>query len=347
MRGAQRNTRASACGPCADGARRPRRRQSCAHPPLALAHSGQTSERLPPDVVVCAPESEVVLSLVSGAGPRAAARLARGALVMDALAAYGDSDDDDVPQLLSARAPELAPAVNTTGLALVSSGAAGQGIVVPLAATKNLQGVQLGTRRRACAAGSSMLTPWFTPLPPARLWRQIPQSMWCTTTRGLRTCTRPSRGQRTPSGQTASLRGSATTPRALLRCGVTTAHNSRDQRAPAARCACVACHTHVTFLTPTCATQDAHVGTFVFDEQYNTFHAYGYGVEPSGHGFVGNADALISRQGARNLTSFRVTRKEYATLHVLRWVRVCRVRLQAQLYLKSERRTGSARPPRF
>jgi pre-mRNA-processing factor 17 len=44
--------------------------------------------------------------------------------------------------------------------------------------------------------------------------------------------------------------------------------------------------------------QDAHVGTFTFDEQYNTFHAYGYGVEPSGQGYVGDADALQSKNGA-------------------------------------------------
>jgi pre-mRNA-processing factor 17 len=44
--------------------------------------------------------------------------------------------------------------------------------------------------------------------------------------------------------------------------------------------------------------QDAHVGTFTFDEQYNTFHAYGYGMAPSGSGFVGDADALASNNGA-------------------------------------------------
>jgi hypothetical protein len=57
--------------------------------------------------------------------------------------------------------------------------------------------------------------------------------------------------------------------------------------------------------------QDAHVGTFTFDEQYNTFHAYGYGVEPSGQGYVGDADALLSHNGARALRTFafRVTRR--------------------------------------
>ena len=36
----------------------------------------------------------------------------------------------------------------------------------------------------------------------------------------------------------------------------------------------------------------------MFDEQYNTFHSFGYGVEPSGHGFVGDADALQRHKGA-------------------------------------------------
>jgi len=47
----------------------------------------------------------------------------------------------------------------------------------------------------------------------------------------------------------------------------------------------------------TACSQDAHVGSFVFDEQYNTFHTFGYSVEPSGHGCVGDADALQSHKG--------------------------------------------------
>jgi pre-mRNA-processing factor 17 len=50
-------------------------------------------------------------------------------------------------------------------------------------------------------------------------------------------------------------------------------------------------------------SQDAHVGSFVFDEQYNTFHSFGYGVEPSGHGFVGDADAMQRHKGAFELRS--------------------------------------------
>jgi hypothetical protein len=59
---------------------------------------------------------------------------------------------------------DTAPAVNTTGLALVSAGgAAGAGIVVPVAATKNLHGVC--ARESLCAwrvlrrGGAHLLTP--------------------------------------------------------------------------------------------------------------------------------------------------------------------------------------------
>ena len=63
---------------------------------------------------------------------------------MEALAGYGS--DEDVPTLRS-RVPDIAPAVNTTGLALVSAGGpAGAGIVVPVAATKNLLGALLYPR---------------------------------------------------------------------------------------------------------------------------------------------------------------------------------------------------------
>lgn len=58
---------------------------------------------------------------------------------MDFLAQYGD-EDEDVPSML-APTVDLAPAVNTAGLALVNDG--GMSIVVPLAATKNLQGAPL------------------------------------------------------------------------------------------------------------------------------------------------------------------------------------------------------------
>jgi hypothetical protein len=65
---------------------------------------------------------------------------------MDALAAYGS--DEDAPALLSGRVLDTAPAVNTTGLALVSAGGvAGQGIVVPVAATKNLHGARRAAAR--------------------------------------------------------------------------------------------------------------------------------------------------------------------------------------------------------
>ncbi len=60
---------------------------------------------------------------------------------MDALAAYGSDDDDAAPPRLRAPALDIAPPVETTGLALVSAGGpAGSGVVVPSAATKNLHG---------------------------------------------------------------------------------------------------------------------------------------------------------------------------------------------------------------
>ena len=38
--------------------------------------------------------------------------------------------------------------------------------------------------------------------------------------------------------------------------------------------------------------ETAYVDRFMFDEQYATFQAHGYGAEPSGNGFVGNVEAL-------------------------------------------------------
>ena len=38
--------------------------------------------------------------------------------------------------------------------------------------------------------------------------------------------------------------------------------------------------------------ETAYVDKFMFDEQYATFQAHGYGAEPSGNGFVGNVEAL-------------------------------------------------------
>ena len=56
---------------------------------------------------------------------------------MDLLSGYG-SDADDLP---ASRVPDIAPAVDTTGLALVAhTGLPGTGAVVPVAATKSLHG---------------------------------------------------------------------------------------------------------------------------------------------------------------------------------------------------------------
>lgn len=41
--------------------------------------------------------------------------------------------------------------------------------------------------------------------------------------------------------------------------------------------------------------EDAHIESFVFDEQYNTFHKYGYAADPSasaGYNYIGDLDAL-------------------------------------------------------
>lgn len=61
---------------------------------------------------------------------------------MELLAQYGDDNDGDIPVPLTSSV-DLAPAVNTAGLALVNAG--GQALVVPLASTKNLQGAQTRT----------------------------------------------------------------------------------------------------------------------------------------------------------------------------------------------------------
>ncbi|GMJ00721.1 hypothetical protein like AT1G10580 [Hibiscus trionum] len=38
--------------------------------------------------------------------------------------------------------------------------------------------------------------------------------------------------------------------------------------------------------------EDASIHSFVFDEQYNTFHKYGYAADPSGNNYIGDLDAL-------------------------------------------------------
>jgi len=51
-----------------------------------------------------------------------------------------------------------------------------------------------------------------------------------------------------------------------------------------------------------CCLQAAHLQSFTFEEQYNTFHALGYTVEPSGAGYVGDAAAAALHQGATLVT---------------------------------------------
>ncbi|CAA7014614.1 unnamed protein product [Microthlaspi erraticum] len=43
--------------------------------------------------------------------------------------------------------------------------------------------------------------------------------------------------------------------------------------------------------------EDASIGSFVFDEQYNTFHKYGYAADPSGLNYVGDMEALKQNDG--------------------------------------------------
>ncbi|KAK8658667.1 hypothetical protein V6N13_036868 [Hibiscus sabdariffa] len=38
--------------------------------------------------------------------------------------------------------------------------------------------------------------------------------------------------------------------------------------------------------------EDASIDSFVFDEQYNTFHKYGYAADPSGNNYIGDLDTL-------------------------------------------------------
>ncbi len=85
---------------------------------------------------------------------------------MEALAAYGSDDDE-----LACRVPDIAPAIDTTGLALVSAGGpAGAGVVVPLAATKALHGAWRSALARCAWSDACCVV-------------QTRHGMLCTTTR--------------------------------------------------------------------------------------------------------------------------------------------------------------------
>lgn len=43
--------------------------------------------------------------------------------------------------------------------------------------------------------------------------------------------------------------------------------------------------------------EDAHLNPYVFESQYNTFHSFGYGAAPSGHGTVGDPGAFWQKGG--------------------------------------------------
>ncbi|KAK9751029.1 hypothetical protein RND81_02G236900 [Saponaria officinalis] len=45
------------------------------------------------------------------------------------------------------------------------------------------------------------------------------------------------------------------------------------------------------------SVEDAAIGSFHFDEQYNTFHAYGYAADPSANHFVGDVKSLENNRG--------------------------------------------------
>lgn len=44
--------------------------------------------------------------------------------------------------------------------------------------------------------------------------------------------------------------------------------------------------------------QDFNMHSFHFDDQYNTFHSYGYAVAPGGQAVVGDEEALADKKGA-------------------------------------------------
>eukprot|EP00240_Pyramimonas_obovata_P007446 CAMPEP_0118921158 /NCGR_PEP_ID=MMETSP1169-20130426/527_1 /TAXON_ID=36882 /ORGANISM="Pyramimonas obovata, Strain CCMP722" /LENGTH=183 /DNA_ID=CAMNT_0006861833 /DNA_START=214 /DNA_END=761 /DNA_ORIENTATION=- len=58
--------------------------------------------------------------------------------------------------------------------------------------------------------------------------------------------------------------------------------------------------------------EDAHLGSFNFDEQYNTFHNYGYAAEPSGAGVVGDVERL-KQHGGCTVYDARAKRKRDLT----------------------------------
>ena len=208
---------------------------------------------------------------------------------MDLLAQYSDAsgeagagDDDDGPTSVRP-AVNIAPEVHVTGKALVTDG--DQQRIVSTADVQNLHGAPRAPHlphpraiapqpqpyrpvaKIAPARPSRLPTPpsplRLTSTPPIlaptpALARQTPRRSASTTTPSTRTCTRLSR-------VLASFRS--------------------DGAARGAR-------NHATGHVET-----AFPDRFAFDEQYNTFQARGYGAEPSGRGFVGDAGAAASNRG--------------------------------------------------
>ncbi len=54
---------------------------------------------------------------------------------------------------------------------------------------------------------------------------------------------------------------------------------------------------------PATLAQDAHLASFHFDDQYNTFHTYGYAQAPEGSGIVAHGDdaAKLAAQGGNSV----------------------------------------------
>ncbi|PPS06863.1 hypothetical protein GOBAR_AA13781 [Gossypium barbadense] len=59
--------------------------------------------------------------------------------------------------------------------------------------------------------------------------------------------------------------------------------------------------------------EDAAIDSFVFDEQYNTFHKYGYAADPSGNNYIGDLDALQKNDAISGVqTELTEEQKKYA-----------------------------------
>lgn len=58
--------------------------------------------------------------------------------------------------------------------------------------------------------------------------------------------------------------------------------------------------------------EDTHLHSFAFDEQYNTYHSYGYAAAPEGQGLIGAVDAAAGGSVYGNAAKRRKTAEEKA-----------------------------------